>query len=35
MMNYFLLLHIFQQLVSMQDEGSFDLSSLKASKTDL
>jgi len=30
MMNYFLLLHIFKQLVSMQDEGSLDWSSLKA-----
>ena len=37
MMNYFLLLHIFQTtsvnkqtLVSMQDEGSLDSSSLKA-----
>jgi len=29
-MNYFLLLHIFKQLVSMQGEGSLDSSRLKA-----
>jgi len=35
-MNYFLLLHIFsKQLVSMQDEGSLDSSSLKAFQNNL
>jgi len=29
-MNYFLILRIFKQLVSMQDEGNLDLSSIKA-----
>jgi len=30
MMNYFLLLHIFQKLVAMQDDDSLDSSRLKA-----